>query len=139
MAKTKPTFSTEFHQRVSLMVRAPEGDSHRAIALRNAVIEMGERYQTGTLNSWLIEAVLEKMAREGKGTDAQAHIAQVLGAIASQPGAESAVMAAESQREGGQSRAVAMAVPLHTSPSVEGEEKAPEPSQHKLHAGLRVM
>lgn len=64
MARKAPVFHSEFRERILLTIRAPEGDSQRAVALRKLVAEMNERYATGHLTEWLVETLLEKQCRE---------------------------------------------------------------------------
>lgn len=55
---------SEFQVRMSLTVRAPEGSSPRAALMRKLVDEMTERNETGHLREWMIEALLDRVARD---------------------------------------------------------------------------
>ncbi|MDU4254476.1 hypothetical protein [Pseudomonas sp.] len=68
MARKAQRFHSEFSERFLLTVRAPEGDSFRAAALRRLVAQMDERYQTGQFKEWLIDAMLDKMLLEEQAT-----------------------------------------------------------------------
>lgn len=65
MARKAPNgIHSEFRERMFLTVRAPEGNSPRASLMRKLVEEMTERSGTGHLKEWLIEALLDRVARD---------------------------------------------------------------------------
>jgi len=59
-----PGVHSEFQVRMSLTVRAPEGGSQRAVLMRKLVEELKERNETGHLREWMIDALLDRVARD---------------------------------------------------------------------------
>lgn len=65
MARKAPTgIHSEFRARMAVTVRAPEGDSMRALQMQRLVQEMAERHASGHLIEWMTSALLDKVARE---------------------------------------------------------------------------
>lgn len=80
MARKAPNgIHSEFRERMFLTVRAPEGNSPRASLMRKLVEEMTERSGTGHLKEWLIEALLDRVARDSLQTQGLPNAIALLG------------------------------------------------------------
>lgn len=137
MARKAPIFHSEFRERILLTIRAPEGDSQRAVALRKLVAEMNERYATGHLTEWLVETLLEKQCRESlviEGGGQVVRFADELGGKSTVEQIESADAQRSRERDG--------AVEAPQAPSVEPANEALESGSSPKPAmpvGLRAM
>jgi len=137
MARKAPVFHSEFRERILLTIRAPEGDSQRAVALRKLVAEMNERYATGHLTEWLVETLLEKQCRESlviEGGGQVVRLADGAGGIGSVGQIESADAQRSKERD--------VAVEAHQTQNTEPASETPEGGLARKPAmpvGLRAM
>lgn len=117
---------------MSLTVRAPEGDSPRAILMRKLVSEMKERNETGHLREWMIDALLDRVARDSLPSE---HVAYPSAAIQAQAGGSELVgPAVQPEKE----RAKGQAEQAVREPSVETGSSTATRSV-PLPKGLRAM
>lgn len=132
-----PGVHSEFQARMSLTVRAPEGSSPRAVLMRRLVKEMTERNETGHLREWMIDALLDRVARDSM----QAEQAFYRGASQlPEGGAGELIVPAGQPVEGkGTTRAV-QAIREEANPTVEDSQKMViPPSGVPIPKGLRAM
>lgn len=140
MARKAIVFHSEFKERLVIKIRAPEGDSPRAIALRMLVGEMNERYATGHLTEWLVETLIEKKAREVAGIDVPGISSNAVIASASNGGDSYGrlIESADVQRSQERGETERQPSPQITAP----EPPTPEPppvGQRVMPPSLRVM
>lgn len=139
----KSTIHSEFRDRVTLVVRAPRGDAPRARLMQDLVEELRARHAIGSYLDWVVDAMVEKFAREqalqsaGAGA-AMALVAQPL-ATATQrvPAADIEDRAEPVRREQPADRVEVM--PQHAPEAREIRAGSNAPTAPRIPAGLRVM